>query len=133
MTGNDVFAAAAAYLSQSTADSEDLAPFVPLWLNVLLAECLPYENMLRARQGMELLAEAPRLSQGAMDTDIPYREVILRTALPYGLASEFWRDDDNDYRTQDFRAKYISALGELQQAGVGTGHDGLRSFTKKQF
>ena len=44
------------------------------------------------------------------------REVILRTALPYGLASEFWRDDDNDYRTQDFRAKYISALGELQQA-----------------
>ena len=115
MTGNDVFAAAAAYLSQSTADSEDLAPFVPLWLNVLLAECLPYENMLRARQGMEPLAEAPRLAQGAMDTDIPYREVILRTALPYGLASEFWRDDDNDYRTQDFRAKYISALGELQQ------------------
>ena len=79
MTGNDVFAAAAAYLSQSTADSEDLAPFVPLWLNVLLAECLPYENMLRARQGMEPLAEAPRLAQGAMDTDIPYREVILRT------------------------------------------------------
>ena len=116
MTGNDVFAAAAAYLSQSTADSEDLAPFVPLWLNVLLAECLPYENMLRAQHGMEPLAEAPRLTQGAMDTDIPYREVILRTALPYGLASEFWRDDDNDYRTQDFRAKYISALGELQQA-----------------
>ena len=80
MTGNDVFAGAAAYLSQSTADSEDLAPFVPLWLNVLLAECLPYENMLRAQQGMEPLAEAPRLTQGAMDTDIPYREVILRTA-----------------------------------------------------
>ena len=116
MTGNDIFATAAAYLSQSVEDSEDLAPFVPLWLNVLLAECLPYENMLRTQQGMEPLAEAPRLTQDAMDADIPYREVILRTALPYGLASEFWRDDDNDYRTQDFRAKYISALADLQKA-----------------
>ena len=47
MTGNEVFAAAAAYLAQTRPDSEEWKPFVPHWLNLLLQESLPYENAWR--------------------------------------------------------------------------------------
>ena len=113
MTGNDIFDSAAVYLTQTREDSDDLAAFVPLWLNVLLEECLPYENQLRRMAGQEALEKAPRVTAETMGETIPYQESILRTALPYGLASDFWRDDDNDYRANDFRAKYVSALNDL--------------------
>lgn len=113
MTANDVFALAAGYLAQSVEDSEDLAAFVPGWLSVLLAESLPTENQLRRYEGADELLTAPVVSAETMDEELPYHDSILRTALPYGLASDFYRDDDNDYRCQDFRARYIAALEDV--------------------
>lgn len=116
MTANQIFETAAAYLTQSMADSDDLAEFVPMWLSVLLAESLPTENQLRRWEGREELAAAPLVTAGTMGEDIPYHEDILRIALPYGLAGDFWRDDDDDYRANDFRARYISALSDAIRA-----------------
>ena len=110
MTGNEVFDAAAAYLAQTRQDSEEWKPFVPHWLNLLLEESLPYENAWRTMQGLELLQTAPCLTQDTMDEPLEYHEALVRIALPYGLASDFWRDDDNDYRANYFRARYVSAL-----------------------
>lgn len=110
MTGNEVFEAAAAYLAQTRPDSEEWKPFVPHWLNLLLEESLPYENAWRTMQGLELLEKAPFLTQDDMDEPLEYHEALVRIALPYGLASDFWRDDDNDYRANDFRARYVAAL-----------------------
>lgn len=112
MTGSELFEISAAYLSQSAADSEDAAEFAPHWLNVLLAEALPTENQLRALAGRPALDKAPVFTKDTMDAEIPYADAIVEVALPYGLASELMRDDDNDYRCQDFRQKYILALGE---------------------
>ena len=123
MTGNEVFAAAAAYLAQTRPDSEEWKPFVPHWLNLLLQESLPYENAWRTIQGMELLKEAPILTQERMDEPLVYHEALVRTALPYGLARDFWRDDDNDYRANDFRARYIAALEDCLQAEAQTVKD----------
>lgn len=110
MTGNEVFDAAAAYLAQTRQDSEEWKPFVPHWLNLLLEESLSYENAWRTMNGLELLQTAPCLTQDTMDEPLEYHEALVRIALPYGLASDFWRDDDNDYRANDFRARYVSAL-----------------------
>ncbi|WP_367924665.1 hypothetical protein [uncultured Ruthenibacterium sp.] len=112
MTGKELFEISAAYLSQNAADSEDAEEFAPHWLNVLLAEALPTENQLRAMDGREPLSSAPVFTKDTMDNAIPYSDAIVEVALPYGLASELMRDDDNDYRCQDFRQKYILALGE---------------------
>ena len=51
-----------------------------------------------------------------MDEPIPYSDVLVEVALPYGLASDMMRDDDNDYRCQDFRQKYVLALREAVRA-----------------
>lgn len=116
MTGNELFALSAGYLSQTLSDSDDIADFVPGWLNVLLAEALPTENQLRTLEGLPPLETAPRFTKDTMDEEIPYSDLIVEVALPYGLASDMLRDDDNDYRCQDFRQKYILALNEIMQA-----------------
>ena len=116
MTGKELFALSAGYLSQSAADSEDLAEFAPGWLNVLLAEALPTENQLRGAAGLPPLEKAPVFTPATMDEPIPYSDVLVEVALPYGLASDMMRDDDNDYRCQDFRQKYVLALSEAVRA-----------------
>ena len=115
MTGNDLFKAAVGYLTQTVVDSEDLTEFVPGWLNVLLAECLPTENARRRYEGLPELASAPAVTQETMGDDIPYREELLRAALPYGLASDFYREDENYSMADEFRARYIGALTEAQR------------------
>ena len=50
------------------------------------------------------------MTQNTADEPLEYHEALVRIALPYGLASDLWRDDDNDYRANDFRARYVSAL-----------------------
>ncbi|MEG2931792.1 MAG: hypothetical protein RR825_08385, partial [Ruthenibacterium sp.] len=110
VTAMEIFKTAAAYLSQSVEDSEDLAPFVLPWLNVLLAESLPTENGMREAEGEIALAKAPVLL--TLNDTIPYHDEIACIALAYGLASDFCRDDDNDYRVSDFRARYVNALNE---------------------
>ena len=115
MTANDVFKTAAAYLSQTVEDSAEVAEFVPEWLNVLLAECLPVENMLRRFDGALQLQAAPRITTETMDAEIPYHDTLLCIALPYGLAVNLFRDDDNDYRANEYQGKYNNALFEAQR------------------
>ena len=44
--------------------------------------------------------------------EIPYHEALTRIALPYGLASDVYRDADDNYRVKKFRDLYIAALEE---------------------
>lgn len=112
MTPNDIFAAAAAYLSETPEDCAAAAPFVPEWLSVLLAEALPVENALRVREGAPALPEAPHLTAAALDTPLSWHAALERVALPYGLAADLARDDDSETRCRDFRARYLGALTE---------------------
>lgn len=99
-------------MAQSRADSDDLAPFVPGMLNVLLEEALPYENALRRFEGKAELSAAPKVTSETMDQEIDYHEVLLRIALPYGLAADFYRDDENYAVMDDFRGRFVTALND---------------------
>ena len=110
MTANEIFDTAAGWMAQSRADSDDLAPFVPGMLNVLLEEALPYENALRRFEGKAELQQAPRVTLETMDQQIDYHDALLRTALPYGLAADFYRDDENYAVMDDFRSRFVAAL-----------------------
>ncbi len=123
MTANEVFALAAGWLVQTPEESDDVKPFVPGMLNVLLAEALPYENALRRQEGLEELKEAPKVTAASMEEEIDYRPVLLRIALTYGLAADFCRAAENNAMMDDFRAKYVTALWESQQAKSETIQD----------
>lgn len=112
LTAMEIFTTACSYISQTVEDSEDIIGFAPAWLNVLLAECLETENTLRRMDGQAELEEAPRVSGETMSMEIPYHDALTRIALPYGLASDVYRDADDNYRVKKFRDLYIAALEE---------------------
>jgi hypothetical protein len=119
MTANDVYTIALSFLSENTMETNDVQQFTLGWLNLLLQESLPYENAYRQVNKMQPLNKAPQLA--AFNEEIPYNDNITRIALPYGLASYYFIDDDNDYRAQDFRGRYINALAECvpyEQSGI---------------
>lgn len=110
MTANDIYILALSFLSETPSGNALLEGFTPGWLSLLLEESRKQENHLRRFEGRPELEQAPVVTD--LSQEIDYHEAILRTALPYGLASFFFLDDENDYRSQDFRARYISALND---------------------
>ena len=74
---------------QSSKDYDNY--YIP-WTNVLLSENFDLENSLLLREGEDALDEIPMVTS---DTDeLPYHDVINYEILPYGLAANFFIDDD---------------------------------------
>lgn len=74
---------------QSSKDYDNY--YIP-WTNVLLSENFDLENSLLLRDGKDALDEIPMVTS---DTDeLPYHDVINYEILPYGLAANFFIDDD---------------------------------------
>ena len=74
---------------QSSKDYDNY--YIP-WTNVLLSENFDLENSLPLRDGEDALDEIPMVTS---DTDeLPYHDVINYEILPYGLAANFFIDDD---------------------------------------
>lgn len=74
---------------QSSKDYDNY--YIP-WTNVLLSENFDLENSLLLRDGEDALDEIPMVKS---DTDeLPYHDVINYEILPYGLAANFFIDDD---------------------------------------
>ena len=74
---------------QSSKDYDNY--YIP-WTNVLLSENFDLENSLLIRDGEDSLDEIPMVTS---DTDeLPYHDVINYEILPYGLAANFFIDDD---------------------------------------
>ena len=74
---------------QSSKDYDNY--YIP-WTNVLLSENFDLENSLLLRDREDALDEIPMVTS---DTDeLPYHDVINYEILPYGLAANFFIDDD---------------------------------------
>ncbi len=119
-TAQDIFKKACALISQTTGDSPDLESFTPDWLDMWLVEALPYENARRryeANPARPPLQTAPVIK--TLAEAVPYDDTLCRVALPYALACQFYIDDENEYRAQDFRARFIDALKAGVPAHVG--------------
>lgn len=107
----DVYTVALSFVSEKP-KQDDLQSFVLQWMNLLLSESFTYENALRRFKGLEELTEIPVLN--SLQDEIPYQYEIIDPALIYGLTSFIAQDDDNEYRTQRYRAMYVQALYDTQ-------------------
>lgn len=117
MKASKLFEEACTLLGLPPEEADDLREMAPYWMNLLLREILPHENMLRRKEGLSVLEKPYQLTEnkGLEAEEIPYREALCGVALVYGLASQMFMEDDNDYRAQDFRNRYIAALREAEK------------------
>ena len=116
MKANDVYMTALSFLSEKP-QQNDVKKFSLGWLNLLLAEALPYENSVRSAGGQELLPRSPEISD--LQEEIPYCEEICKIVLPYGLAEFMFSDDGDLYNAERYRSRYVSALSEVQKYNFG--------------
>ena len=114
MTAKDIFTVALSFIDETTSTTTINDNFVVGWLNVLLQESLQYENSIRTSKGIDILASAPFLT--SLSETIGYQDELTRIALPYGLAAFIYQNDDNEYKSSQYRNMYISALSENQKA-----------------
>lgn len=110
MKAETVYKLACAIMFEKTGLDPDFQTFFPSLATMLLQEALPYENARRQTLGQPVLQKAPDVE--SMEDDIPCCDLICRVALPYGMAAYYFQDEMNDYRSQDFRGRYILALRE---------------------
>lgn len=89
MTGQQIYELASSFLYEIDGEDEDSKRFAVGFINILLQETLACENSIRECESVEILKEAPYIT--SLTDEIPYSPQLTRVALPYGVASWFFR------------------------------------------
>lgn len=91
MTVKELYERAKSLMFEKTSSKDYDSYYIP-WTNILLSENFDLENSLLVRDGDSELDEIPTVEN---ETDeLPYHDVINYEILPYGLAANFFIDDD---------------------------------------
>lgn len=118
MTGLDIYILASAVLWEGENEDTDSKKFTVQFLNHLLPETLACENSLRRRDGMEELAAAPIVK--TIEQEIPWHDILCRTALVYGLCWHFFENIGDLYRAELYRNLFVSSINEYNAANWET-------------
>ena len=108
MKAEKIYKLASAILFEKPGSDQVFQTFFPSLLNLLLQEALPYENAVRQAEGREILLTSAQIE--SLEDDVPYCDALCALALPYGMAAYYFQDETDDYKAQDFRARYLAAL-----------------------
>ena len=84
--------------------------FAVTWCNILLAETLCHENILRKEKGLPKLAKVPQVE--FEEDEIPFDDELVRRAFPYGMARFVFRENDDISGSHEFYQLYVNALFE---------------------
>jgi hypothetical protein len=120
MTGEEIYEIALALVFERKREDAEYEEFFPIFLNTVMQEALPYENMIRRKAGKVAVSLAPRVTKETMNEQVEFAESLCRAALPYGVAAFYCQDDGDNYRASDYRNRFII---ELENA-VGGVHMG---------
>ncbi len=121
MKAENIFETACGFLFEQAGYDVDFKRHAPVILNSLIAESLNCENAVRASRGEPELERAPLIE--SLDDDIPYCDAICLIALPFGLVSYFYQDEGDGYKAQDYRGRFVDALGEAAKAVITNTED----------
>lgn len=76
------------------------------WINVLLSENFALNNKIRLKHGLDAMAEPQTVSEPT--DELKYEPEMCYEILPFGLASNFFIDDDLS-KFDIFNTKYQNA------------------------
>ena len=96
--------------------SKDYDNYIIPWVNLLLSENFELNNHLRLKHDEDELDEVPWME--SMDDEIPYEREMIREILPYGLAANFFIDDD--LSKYDILHRYYENMQSKYSWGVET-------------
>ena len=110
MTVKECYEQAVAFLPEEPDENMEMEKFAVKWCNMLLAECLGYENIFRRANGLSEFSVAPKVH--SENDEIPFNERLVAAAFPYGIARFVFRENDDIYGSNEFYQLYVNALSE---------------------
>ena len=102
MTGREIFDAACRILHEEPGADKYFFSSALSLINLLIAEALPYQNNRERADGR---AETAAFSIKALDDEIALDAPLVSLALPYGLASYFYQDENDNFLSQEYRGR----------------------------
>ena len=114
MTGNELLKQALALMAET--DGEDYRELAPAYINLMLAELFDVNNRMRRHGGLEELAEMPAVS--GLEEELPYMERLQRLAMPYGLVSRLFFDEEDNSRLSMFNEEYAARVNQCDKYTV---------------
>ena len=115
-TVRHIFDLAAAIVFEKFGVDSDFDQYSPLFIERMLQEALPYENMIRQQKGLPLVESVPELT-AIDDTSLDWDDRITKNALVHGLASCLMGDDNNKKAEALIEYnKFVQALDEAAPA-----------------
>lgn len=105
MTAKELYELAKSMMFEKKTSTDYDNYYIP-WINVLLSDNFNLNNHLREKHDKDDLERVPTVSSG--DDDIPYETEMCYEILPYGLAANFFIDDDLS-KFDIFNTKYENA------------------------
>ncbi len=111
MTGQKIYEIACSLLFEEPGVDKFFHSSAVNLINVLISEAVPYQNNRNRAQGKPEIQAFDLLT---LEDDVPLDDPIVKIALPYGLASYFYQDEEDNFRAQDFRGRFIAALEDAK-------------------
>ena len=113
MDGNELLKRAMALYAETDTNDEDVKALSVPYINMVLAETFDVNNRMREYAGKEPLESIPEIA--SLDDTIQYEDKLVKLALPYGLASKLYFDEDDNPRLTMFLQEYSDRVNQCDR------------------
>ena len=113
MDGNELLKRAMALYAETDTNDEDVKALSVPYINMVLAETFDVNNRMRDYAGKEPLESIPEIA--SLDDTIQYEDKLVKLALPYGLASKLYFDEDDNPRLTMFLQEYADRVNQCDR------------------
>ncbi len=110
MTVKECYEQAVSLIPEKPEENVEMQKFVVTWCNILLAETLCHENILRKGKKLPEIEKVPQVE--SENDEIPFDDEMVRRVFPYGMARFVFREHDDISASHEFYQLYVNALSE---------------------
>jgi len=111
MTLNEAYQVALSLDDTTTTQDDSLRPHIVNWTNLFLVETFRNENAIREYYGRPLLKAMPSVS--SMTDSVPYDDELVRSGLPFFLASQVAKTDADNAWASRYYDMYMNAINTI--------------------
>ena len=110
MTVKECYEQAVSLIPEKPEENIEMQKFAVIWCNILLAETLRHENILRKGKNLPGIEKVPQVE--FLEDEIPFDDEMVRRVFPYGMARFVFRENDDISASHEFYQLYVNALSE---------------------
>ena len=110
MTVKECYERAVSFLPEKPEDNTEMQKHMVSWCNILLSDNINAENIYRRVNKLPELNKVPKVT--SQEEEIPFNEILVKAAFPYGMARWIFRENDDVDGSREYYQLYAVAVAE---------------------